>query len=161
MILLKEYDLNLKSEWENYIHYFDKYLLEVSQEDGFEYENVIEDKMYKKNIIDASNRLINKFHVCKIMNDEDQIGFVDYICWINENGKSIIGNFYINKNQRNKGYGSKVLVLVEKALRNIGARYIEITPSKRGLSLYLRNRFVKTNDKSLENGEIAYRKQLD
>lgn len=137
----------MDSEWDNYIDYFDAYIRETSEEDNFDYYNSREDSNYKNNILKVVNRSANKFHVCKIMKDQEQIGFVDYVCWLDEDGKSIIGNFYIKKEERNKGYGSKVLILVEQVLRDIGAKYIDVTPSKMAISLYLRNGFIKTNEK--------------
>lgn len=160
MILLQEYNLNLDLEWNNYINFFDEYIKEISKEEGFEYFDSKVDFDYKKNILKVVNRPVNKFHIYKIIKDQEQIGFVDYVCWLDEDGKSLIGNLYINEEERNKGYGSKVLYLVEQALREIGAKYIDVTPASKAAKLYLRNGFIKTNEISLENGEIVYRKQL-
>lgn len=153
--------MNLDEEWLHYVRLFDAYIKETSASDGFEYRNCIEDEEYKEAILRVVNRPENKLHVCRIMKDGMQIGFVDYICWLNENGKSIIGNFFIEKPYRNNGYGSEVLDLVEKELAKIGAKYIDVTPSKRAVGLYLKHGFFKTDEKSLENGDIAYRKIIN
>lgn len=160
MIYLEKYNLNLEAEWNNYIVLFDKYIQEEAKDDNFEYQNMTDNQEYKVELLKVVNRKQNPLHVCKIMNDDVQIGFVDYVCWVNEDGKSLIGNFYIKEEYRNHGYGSIVLNLVEKALREIGAKFIDITPSNKAINLYLRNGFIKTNDKSQENGDIVYRKVL-
>lgn len=88
------------------------------------------------------------------------IGFCDYICYIDENGKCLIGNFYIYPEFRSCGFGTDAYLLMERELINLGGKYIDITPSSKAISFYLRKGFFKTEDISLENGEIAYRKVL-
>lgn len=157
MIKLEEYQLDDLEQWNSYVNYFDKYIKEVSLVDGFEYFNVVGDLEYKNMIMKVVNRKENKFHICKVMKDNKQIGFVDYITYVNENGKSLIGNFFIDMKYRSNGYGTKVFNIVKEKIIALGGKYIDVTPSKRALNLYLRNGFIKTDDISLENGDIVYR----
>lgn len=154
MISLLEFDL--KIEWEDYFNLFEEYIKSIDLEDLEE----IYKSEFKENIISVNSREKNRFIICKILNDSDLIGFCDYVCFPDENGKCLIGNFYIYEEYRNRGFGTIVLKLIEKELKNQGGIYIDVTPEKRAINFYLRNGFVKTEDISLENDEIVYRKEI-
>ena len=120
----------------------------------------IESIEYNKQILCLQNRKQNPFVICKIMKQKIQIGFCDYICYADENGKCLIGNFFLYAEHRNKGYGSAVYEQIEQELKQQNGKYIDITPAKDAILFYLRKGFQKTTQKSLENREIIYRKEI-
>ena len=69
-------------------------------------------------------------------------------------------NFFVYAEHRNKGYGSAAYEQIERELKQQNGKYIDITPAKDAILFYLRKGFQKTTQKSLENGEIVYRKQI-
>lgn len=162
MVSLSEFNLNNKTEWETYFEIYNKYILEVCSEDDDleELISYISSEEYHSQILKVSNRNKDKFHVCRILNDNIFIGFCDYICYVEEDGKCLIGNFYLYPEYRNKGYGTYTYLLMERELIKLGGKYIDITPATKAISFYLRKGFFKTDDISLENGEEAYRKIL-
>ena len=68
--------------------------------------------------------------------------------------------FFVYAEHRNKGYGSAAYEQIERELKQQNGKYIDITPAKDAILFYLRKGFQKTTQKSLENGEIVYRKQI-
>ena len=161
MVTLKEFNLNNKKEWDTYFQLFKEYILEVCSDDDLE-ETIsdISGEDYHKQILKVCNRNNNKFHVCRILKDNTCLGFCDYICYLDENGKCLIGNFYLHPEYRNKGYGTDTYLLMEIELIKLGGKYIDITPATKAISFYLRKGFNKTDDISQENGETIYRKIL-
>lgn len=162
MVYLSKFNLNDYSEWESYLEIYIKYTSEICSSDDEFKDSIahIKSEDYHKNILKVFNRSHNKFHICRILKDNIYIGFCDYICYIDENGKCLIGNFYIYPEFRSCGFGTDAYLLMERELINLGGKYIDITPSSKAISFYLRKGFFKTEDISLENGEIAYRKVL-
>lgn len=156
------YDLNDSEEWTSYLEIYNEYIREVVT-DKDELKEAIEhinSEDYHKDILKVVNRDNNKFNVCRIYNDDIFIGFCDYICYKDENGKCLIGNFYLYEQYRNHGYGTEVYNIMENSLLYLGGKYIDLTPAPKAVSFYERKGFVKTKDLSLENGEIVYRKRL-
>ena len=159
MIYINRY--NVEEEWEHYLQDYREYLKTVcSLEELSQILPEIESIEYKKRILCLQNRKQNPFVICKIMKQKIQIGFCDYICYADEDGKCLIGNFFVYAEHRNKGYGSAAYEQIERELKQQNGKYIEITPAKDAILFYLRKGFHKTTQKSLENGEIVYRKQI-
>lgn len=160
MIWLEEYDLS--SEWDAYLNIYKEYLRTVihDKKELMEILTVISGEEHKNNILRINQRKDDKFFIFKILRNSCQIGFCDFVCYKNENGKGLIGNFYLYPDFRNKGYGSEAYLLLEKKLIGLGATYIDITPEEKAQNFYLRKGFVKTEDLSLENGETVYRKSI-
>lgn len=73
---------------------------------------------YKQTILNVNSRKENRFIIAKILLDDILIGFVDYVCYRDEAGKCLIGNFYINSQFRNKGDGTEVYHIVECELKS-------------------------------------------
>lgn len=152
---------NLESEWDSYYHILNEYLLEVCTEEEYqEFRTIYPEASYREMMIGLTKRVLNPFHICKIVENDNLVGFVDYVCFVDEEGKALIGNFYLRPELRAHGLGSQVYQLVEAQLQSLGAKYIDVTPSAKAISFYLRHGFIETSDHSLENDEIVYRKFL-
>lgn len=162
MISLTAYNLKVDKEWEFYLEIFIKYLAEqYSKDDDFlEIMDYIRGEKYREDILKVTGRKQDTFHLCKIFLDDIFIGFCDYICYKEENGKCSIGNFYLYPEYRNQGYGTKVYRIIEKELMQAGGTYIDLTPSTKAVSFYQRKGFAKTEDIFMENGETAWRKVI-
>ena len=159
MITIDRY--NVEEEWEHYLRDYREYLKTVcSSEELSQILPEIESIEYNKQILYLQNRKQNPLIICKIMKQKVQIGFCDYICYADENGKCLIGNFFLYAGQRNKGYGSIVYEQIEQELKRQNGKYIEVTPAKDAVTFYLRKGFQRTTKKSLENHEIIYRKEI-
>lgn len=154
--MLKLVEFDLKNEWEIYFNIFEEYIKNTYPDDLEEIYNL----EFKTDMLSVNSREKNRFIICKILKDKEMIGFCDYVCFLNENGKCILGNFYIYEDHRNKGYGTKILNLIEKELKKLGGTYIDVTPEEKAKNFYLRNGFKITEYKSMENGEIVYRKEI-
>ena len=97
----------MEEEREHYLQDYREYLKTVcSLEELSQILPEIESIEYKKQILCLQNRKQNPFVICKIMKQKIQIGFCDYICYADEDGKCLIGNFFVYAEHRNKGYGS-------------------------------------------------------
>lgn len=151
---------HLPNEWSNYIADLLAHLEEIcTREEYEEYVNYIKSNEYYVRINSIMNSDDNRFGLNKIIYQNKVIGFLDYICYIEE-GKGIIGNFYIYPSYRNLGLGTICYQMVEDRLRLYGANHIDITPNKDAIGFYLRKGFYQTNEKNEENSIIIYRKEL-
>ena len=59
------------------------------------------------------------------MKQKIQIGFCDYICYADEDGKCLIGNFFVYAEHRNKGYGSAAYEQIERELKQQNGKSIQ------------------------------------
>lgn len=70
----------------------------ISRRDIYDYNRQIlpesESIEYNKQILYLQNRKQKPLIICKIMKQKVQIGFRDYICYADENGKYLIGKFF-------------------------------------------------------------------
>ncbi len=157
-IVLDEFNLYEDKQYLSYINIFISYIKEIYFEDKnyLELLNYLESNEYKQNILTLANRKENKFYIMKIIKDNDLIGFIDYVCYLDEKGKCIIGNFYIYPEYRNKGIGLNVHNIIYNNLKKLGGKFIEITPNEKALSLYKKLGYSFTNKFSEDDNLPIY-----
>lgn len=161
-ISLIPFDLNMEKEWNSYFKEFMTYIHEIcSKDDNYsELISYLNSEAYKVNTLAVINRENNPFYVMRIYADDIMVGFIDYICYVDEDGKSVIGNFYIYPEFRNQGIGTECYRLTEEQLRIAGGKFVEITPEEKAINMYVRMGYYKTEKVSSDNGLPVYRKEI-
>lgn len=161
-ISLIPFDLNKEVEWNSYLKEFMTYISETcSKDDNYsELISYLNSEGYKMDTLAVINRDSNPFNVMRIYAEEIIVGFIDYICYVDEDGKCIIGNFYIYPDFGNQGIGTECYRLAEVQLRIAGGKFVEITPEEKAINLYVRMGYYKTEKVSSDNGLPIYRKEL-
>lgn len=161
-ISLVPFDLNKEAEWNSYLKEFMTYIYETcSKDDNYsEIISYLNSEEYKTDTLTVINRENNPFNIMRIYADDIMVGFIDYICYVDEEGKCIIGNFYMYPELRNQGIGTECYRLIEEQLRIAGGKFVEITPEEKAINLYVRMGYYKTEKVSLDNGLSIYRKEL-
>jgi RimJ/RimL family protein N-acetyltransferase len=161
-ITLSELRLEEKKDWDYYRKLWKIYYSELfNKEPDFEETlKELDGETWHLAILSVATREKNRFHASAIQLGGVNIGFCDYVCFRDENGKCLIGNFYLFSEKRNRGYGSQALRLMEETLFSFGGKYVDLTPSEKAIPFYERHGYQKTEDRSLENGEIVWRKFL-
>ena len=89
-----------------------------------------------------SKETFEYFYPLKIIffKEKDKIlGFATYIIYIDEKGKSIILEYCINKEFRNKGLGKIAYSKLQERMIKEGAKTIELTPTNKRNELFWKN----------------------
>ena len=130
-------DLNLF--W-NMFHDYINYIFEISPPSKETFEYFLSEE-YKNSVLELSERDFNPLKIIFFKNEEKIIGFATYIIYIDESGKSIILEYCINKEFRNKGLGKIAYSKLQEKMIKEGAKTIELTPTNKKNEL-----FWKSND---------------
>ena len=112
-----------------------------------------------KNMIERLNRREkNPLKLLFFKLQQETIGFMMYCTYFDEDGKSLLAEFYICPDKRNSGYGKKAYRMAENQIAKEGASYIELTPTNHiNERFWERAGFIRTNDLD-EDGKNFYRK---
>lgn len=126
-------DLNLF--W-NMFHDYINYIFEMSplSKETFEY---FLSKEYKDSVLELSERDFNPLKIIFFKKKDKIIGFATYIIYIDESGKSIILDYCLNKDFRNKGLGKIAYNKLQEKMIKEGAKTIELTPTNKRNELFL------------------------
>jgi len=158
---LRLWSFDDKKEWRRFLSLYLSYLQETSQAEEYtKEENDALGEDYRKGILSLSHRAPNPYLTFELMLDGKGVGFAQSIVFSDEHLKSLLANFYLMPEFRNKGYGSAFYTLLEQDLLARGARYIDCSIAPKAQAFYQRNDFQKTNDLLIENRLPAYRKFL-
>ena len=113
-------DLNLF--W-NMFHDYINYIFQTSplSKETFEY---FLSKEYKDSVLELSERDFNPLKIIFFKEKDKIIGFATYIIYIDESGKSIILEYCINKEFRNKGLGKIAYSKLQEKMIKEGAKTI-------------------------------------
>ncbi|MDM0831877.1 GNAT family N-acetyltransferase [Clostridium perfringens] len=128
-------DLNLF--WNMFNDYIN-YIFEMSplSKEAFEY---FLSKEYKDSVLELSERDFNPLKIIFFKEKDKIIGFATYIIYIDEKGKSIILEYCINKEFRNKCLGKIVYSKLQERMIKEGAKTIELTPTNKRNELFWKN----------------------
>lgn len=141
MIELIRFDLQNKDEWDEFYGLFSTYLSEVCDEEEYkeEIDDLHNDELNARMIAQTLQEH-DPYFIMRIVENEVCIGLISY--WFDEEcNKGFINNFYVCPECRNSGVGSAAYRTVEKQLRSLGAKYIELAPEKKAERFYIRNGF--------------------
>ncbi len=150
-------DIELHEFWK----LFKDYITELSENEthGEELDkNHFFSEEYKNMIEKLNAREKNPLKLLFFKLQEEVVGFMMYCTYFDEDGKSLLAEFYICPENRNSGYGRKAYRLAEDQIIREGASYIELTPTNSiNQRFWEREGFTRTNELD-EDGKYFYRK---
>lgn len=149
-------DLNLF--W-NMFHDYINYIFETSplSKETFEY---FLSKEYKNSVLELSERDFNPLKIIFFKEKDKIIGFATYIIYIDEIGKSIILEYCINKEFRNKGLGKIAYSKLQEKMIKEGAKTIELTPTNKRNELFWKYNGFSNTRIFLQDGRTLLIKKL-
>ena len=141
MIELIRFDLQKKDEWDDFYDLFTSYLSEVCDEEERQ-ENIddLHNDELNAQMIEQTLQEHNPYFVMRIVENEVCIGLISY-SYDEERNKGFINNFYVCTEHRSSGIGSTTYQMVEKHLKSLGAKYIELVPVGMAERFYIHNGF--------------------
>ncbi|MFW5790719.1 MAG: GNAT family N-acetyltransferase [Bacillota bacterium] len=150
-------DIELQEFWK----LFKDYITELSENSTYGEEldkNHFFSSEYKNMIEKLNTREKNPLKLLFFKLQEEVIGFMMYCTYFDEDGKSLLAEFYICPEMRNSGYGRRAYRMAEAQIIREGASYIELTPTNSiNERFWEREGFARTNDLD-EDGKNFYRK---
>lgn len=121
-------DFKDKVKVEEYWHYFDCYideLTDLSEPLDLAYFHSNE---YKQTIISLGLRQKNPLYVMELIKDDKIAGFCTYCIYHDENDKAFLLEIGIDKGLRGNDLGKQLYKYVESDIKKKGGTYIELTP---------------------------------
>jgi GNAT superfamily N-acetyltransferase len=160
-LIVEPWDLTKTGEWDHFLRFYTAYLKEVEGIDSFkEQEDIVTSLAYHDHILALNQRSDPPFVIASLLKDGAIIGFAEYRVFPLEHRKSFLDCLYLVPEERGKGYGSYFYDEIEKDLLRLDARYVDLTAGETSLGFFTHKDFQKTNDHSLENHRMCYRKFL-
>ena len=128
---------DLNSFWNMFYDYIN-YIFEISPLSKKTSEYFLSEE-YKNSVLEPSERDFNPLKIIFFKEKDKMLGFVAYIIKIDEKGESIILEYCINKEFRNKGLGKIAYSKLQERMIKEGAKTIELTPTNKRNELFWKN----------------------
>ena len=128
---------DLNSFWNMFYDYIN-YIFEISPLSKETSEYFLSEE-YKNSVLELSERDFNPLKIIFFKEKDKILGFSTYIIYIDEKGKSIILEYCINKEFRNKCLGKIVYSKLQERMIKEGAKTIELTPTNKRNELFWKN----------------------
>ena len=147
----------LQEFWALFKDYINELVENATHGEEFD-KNYFFSEEYKNMIEKLNTRENNPLKLLFFKVQGKVIGFIMYCTYFDEDGKSLLAEFYICPDKRNSGYGKKAYRMAEDQIIREGASYIELTPTNHiNERFWERAGFIRTNDLD-EDGKNFYRK---
>lgn len=158
MIELIRFNLQQKSEWDDFYGLFSSYLSEVCDEEEYQ-ENIddLHNDELNAQMIEQTLQEHNPYFVMRIVENEICIGLISY-SYDEKRNKGFINNFYVCADRRSSGIGSATYRMVENHLQSLGAKDIELVPVGTAECFYIRHGFELSRTSS--DGERIFSKVI-
>ena len=128
---------DLNSFWNMFYDYIN-YIFEISPLSKKTSEYFLSEE-YKNSVLEPSERDFNPLKIIFFKEKDKILGFATYIIYIDEKGESIILEYCINKEFRNKGLGKIAYSKLQERMIKEGAKTIELTPTNKRNELFWKN----------------------
>ncbi|EGT3600619.1 GNAT family N-acetyltransferase [Clostridium perfringens] len=128
---------DLNSFWNMFYDYIN-YIFEISPLSKKTSEYFLSEE-YKNSVLELSERDFNPLKIIFFKEKDKILGFATYIIYIDEKGESIILEYCINKEFRNKGLGKIAYSKLQERMIKEGAKTIELTPTNKRNELFWKN----------------------
>lgn len=155
-IVIRNYQYNDFKSFRNlfYSYFNNDFRIEISMEQA---EDIC------RRIIESTKKKITSLEI--ITKDLVMIGFCIYQVdstlsdWCEKEGWGCIREFFIVDDERDKGYGKKLIMSIESKLKELGAEKCYLTSDEAG-SFWIKCGYLDSGENSVGNSDLIYTKHL-